>query len=373
MRKVVAFALAAILGLTLVACTSPAPAPAETAAPAPAANEAPAPAETAAPAPAPEPEAAKTSGWTLAYICKDLSQQWFIDESAQMLKTAKEFGAKDVIMCDCSMDPEKYMTHLDNMISQKVDLIFVCPPDQQLSQITVDRCNAANIPVVAIDDALIDANGNAIAPVVELSAYDVGRQQGEWLSDYYNKEYASFPAEEVGYMVMTMNEVSSCVPRAEGAKAAFGEKASNFPAANIIEANYDGTPEKGFEVAAATITANPKIKHWLVTAPNDEGAMGATRALEQANKDKDSAVVGAGAYHAKDEFKKDYSAMKAAVYFDARVAGETVTKQAMVLLKDGTEMCKDYKKDGQEFGRCPFGGVLVTPENYKDVMGDAAN
>ncbi len=290
-----------------------------------------------------------------------------------MLKVAKELGAKDVIMCDAGMDPEKYMTHLDNMISQKVDLIFVCPPDQQLSQMTVDRCAAAGIPVIAIDDALIDASGNAIAPVVELSAFDVGRQQGDWLAEYYGKNFADKDQAEVGYMVMTMNEVSSCVPRHQGAKKAFGDKVANFPAAQIIEANYDGTPEKGFEVAAATITANPKIKYWMVTAPNDEGAMGATRALEQAAKDKDSVVVGCGAYHAKDEFKKDYSAMKAAVFFDARVAGETVTKQAMGLLKDGTEMCKDAKADGQKFGRMPFGGVLVTVENYKEVMGDAAN
>jgi len=314
----------------------------------------------------------KTSDWVLAYICKDLSQQWFIDESGQMLKIAKEYGAKDVIMCDAGMDPEKYMTHLDNMISQKVDLIFVCPPDQQLSKMTVNRCSEAGIPVIAIDDALIDENGNVLAPVVELSAFNVGLQQGEWLGDYYNANYASLNASEVGYMVMTMNEVSSCVPRAEGAKQAFGEKAPGFNAANRIEANYDGTPEKGFDVAAATITAHPNIKYWMVTAPNDEGAMGATRALEQANKDRDSVVVGCGAYHAKDEFKKDYSAMKAAVFFDARVAGETVCREAMGYLKDGTEMCKDYMVEGQNFGRRPFGGVLVTIDNYKDIMGDAA-
>lgn len=359
MKKVISLLLAVFLLITLAACNSKTPEGSAASDPAAATSQQGA-------------GSTKTSDWVLAYICKDLSQQWFIDESSQMLKVAKELGAKDVIMCDASMNPEKYMTYLDNMISQKVDLIFVCPPDQQLSKMTVDRCASAGIPVIAIDDALIDENGKVLAPVVELSAYNVGRQQGEWLGDYHNANNASLKPEEVGYMVMTMNEVSSCVPRAEGAKEAFAEKVPNFNKANRIEANYDGTPEKGFEVAAATITANPHIKYWMVTAPNDEGAMGATRALEQAGKDKDSVVVGCGAYHAKDEFKKDYSALKAAVYFDARVAGEMVCREAMAHLKDGTEMCKDFKVEGQAYGRRPFGGVLVTEENYVEVMGDAA-
>jgi len=315
----------------------------------------------------------KESGWVIAYICKDLSQQWYIDQSEQMQKIAMELGASDVIMCNTSMDPEKYMIYLDNMISQAVDMIIVCPPDQQLSRLTVDHCKIAGIPVIAVDDALIDKDGKVLAPVVELAAFEVGRQQGEWLGEYYKANYASQDPAEVGYMVMTMNEVSSCVLRHLGAQEAFGEKSDGFDQNNMVEVNYDGTPEKGFEVAAATIAAYPKIKYWMVTAPNEEGAYGATRAIEQAGKDRNAVVVGSGAYYAKDEFKKDYSAMKAAVFYDARVAGETVVREAMGYLKEGVEMCGDYKINGQEFGRRPFGSVLVTRDNYLEIMGDAAN
>lgn len=315
----------------------------------------------------------KTSGWVIAYLCKDLSQQWFIDESQQILKIAREMGAKDVLMFDSGMNPAKYMSDLDNVIAQKVDMVIVCIPDQNLSQMTVDKLSAAKIPVIAIDDALIDSAGKVLAPVVELSAFDVGRQQGQWLGDYYNKNLVNQNASEVGYMVMTMMEVSSCVPRHLGAIEAFKEKSGGkFNESNLIMVNYDGTPSVGNQVAMATISANPNIKYWMVTAPNDEGAVGATRALEAAGKDRDAVVVACGGYHAKDEFKSAYSAMKAAVYFDARVAGESVAREAMEYLKSGTEMCKDFMVSGQKFGRKPFGGVLVTPENYIQVMGDAA-
>ena len=310
--------------------------------------------------------------WVIAYITKDLTQQWFIDEGNEIERVALAMGAASVIQLDAGMDPERYMTHLDNVIAQGVDMIIVCPPDQQLSQMTVDRVSAAGIPIIAVDDALIDADGNVLAPVVELSAFDVGRQQGEWLGAYFNDNLSGQDPSEVGYMVMTMNEVSSTVQRHLGAQEAFGETAVGFDMNNMIEANYDGTTERGYEVAMATITANPHIRFWMITAPNEEGAVGATRALEQAGVDRDAVVVGAGAYHAKDEFKKEYSAMKAAVYFDARVAGEAVASEAMNFLIHGTEMCGDFRVPGQNFGRRPFAGILVTPENYMEIMGEAA-
>ena len=51
-------------------------------------------------------------------------------------------------------------------------------------------------------------------------------------------------------------------------------------------------------------TAHPEIKTWLVTGANEEGTIGAVRALESAGLDKNACVVGLGAYMAKDEFRK---------------------------------------------------------------------
>lgn len=318
-----------------------------------------------------------TSGWTIAYICKDLSLQWFIDVASSLEEKAKEMGAKEVIMCDASMDPEKYLKHLDNMISQKVDLIIVCPPDQKLSQVTVDKCKAANIPVFADADGLIN-EGKHIAPALELDAYVVGQTMGVWLGNYVNENLdLANNLDSFGYMLMTINEVSSVVPRSEGARDAFLSTVKvEISPDKIIEANYNGTSEKGFEVAAATITAHPEIKYWIVTAPNDEGAVGATRALEQAGKDKDATVVGCGAYHAKDEFKKEYSAFKAASFFDPITGdGYVIATAAIEFLRDGKEIFGEFKTrpDDKAFGIFPLGGIMVDESNYIELMGDAAN
>ncbi|MDR1579835.1 MAG: substrate-binding domain-containing protein, partial [Synergistaceae bacterium] len=126
-------------------------------------------------------------GPLLAFICKDLSQQWFVGTSTAMRETAIARGARDVLLLDTAMNPDKYMTALDSVISQKVDVLIVCPPDQKLSQITVQRCEEAGIKVMADDDGLIDENGVHIAPALELDAYRVGLGIGEYLGDYVKK------------------------------------------------------------------------------------------------------------------------------------------------------------------------------------------
>ena len=314
-----------------------------------------------------------SQGPLLAFICKDLSQEWFVGTSTAMRETAMKRGARDVLLFDCSMNPDKYMTALDTAISRKVDVLIVCPPDQQLSQITVDRCKAAGIKVMADDDGLIDANGVHIAPALELDAYVVGTGIGEYIGKYYNDNNLKANYATTAYMLMDMPEVSSCVPRADGARDKFMELVPQFEQSKIIRVAYDGTSEKGFNVAAATITANPQIDRWIVTAPNDEGAQGATRALEQANKDKNAIVAGVGGYLAKDEFKKDYSAFKATSYIDPVLDGTLAGNAAMDWIQQGKIPYDEYKKPGAAFGIYPFPGTMVDRTNYRQIMGAAAD
>ncbi|HEY5586427.1 MAG TPA: substrate-binding domain-containing protein [Ruminiclostridium sp.] len=309
----------------------------------------------------------------IAFICKDLSQQWFVDTSTAMKEAVMARGAKDMIMLDCGMSPDKYMTALDNVIAQKIDVLIVCPPDQKLSQITVDRCKEAGIKVFADDDGLIDASGKHIAPALELDAFKVGQSQGDWLGDYVVKNKVNADPATTGYIVLTMSEVSSCVPRSEGALDSFKKKVADFPADKIIKADYDGTSDKAFNVAAATITAHPEIKTWIVTAPNDEGAQGATRALEQAGKDKAATVVGLGGYLGKDEFKKDFSCFKAAAYIKPSEDGKIAGNAAMDWYEKDIVPYSEYIKDGEQFGIYPFGAMMVEVSTYKEIMGADAN
>ena len=293
-------------------------------------------------------------------IYKAGDQTWFIDEGAAAEAAAKEAGY-DFTYVDAKMSPEEYLKAIDNAIANNAVGIVTCIPDQTMSQAVVDKLAEAKIPVVSADDALQDASGAKLAPWVGINAYVIGEANGAWLADYA-KTNNLVGDPECGLLIMTMDTVSSCVPRAEGEYAKFTELAPDFDTAKIFKADYDGTTDKGNTAAAAVFTAHPEITKWLVTGANEEGTIGALRALESAGLDANACVVGLGAYMAKDEWKKEGgSAMKAAAYFSSDSVGRGSVAVLLEMIA-GNEVPQETAVDA----------IVVTPENYKEVMGAAA-
>lgn len=291
-------------------------------------------------------------------IYKAGDQSWFIDEG-DAAKRAVEAAGGEFIYVDAKMDPEEYLKAIDNAIANNAAGIVTCIPDQTMSQAVIDKVSAAGIPIVAADDALQDDDGNKLAPWVGINAYVIGEANGEWLASHTKEN--DLMGDEVGMLIMTMDTVSSVVPRTEGIYDKFTTDLPEFDEAKIFKADYDGTTDKGNTAAAAVITAHPEIKTWLVAGGNEEGTIGALRALEAAGVDDTSVVVGIGGYLAKDEWNTkgaDGTAMKAAAYFSAEQVGEGSVK-ALLDLIDGKSVDQERAVDA----------VIVTPENYKEEMG----
>lgn len=306
---------------------------------------------------------AQAEGKGVVYgIYKAGDQTWFIDEGAAAQKAVEEKG-DEFIYVDAKMNPEEYLKAIDNAIANKAKGIVTCIPDQTMSQAVVDKCKEAGIPIVAADDALQTEAGEKIAPWVGINAYVIGEANGQWLADYANENnLAGDP--ECGLLILTMDTVSSCVPRAEGEYDKFTEVSPDFAKERIYKADYDGTTDKGNVAATSVITAHPEIKKWLVTGANEEGTIGAVRALESAGLDADATVVGLGAYMAKDEWNNkgaDGTCMKAAAYFSSDSVGAGSVNVLYDVIS-GKEVPKETAVDA----------VIVTPENYKEVMGKAA-
>ena len=293
-------------------------------------------------------------------IYKAGDQTWFIDEGAAAEAAAKEAGY-DFTYVDAKMSPEEYLRAIDNAIANNAASVVTCIPDQTMSQAAVDKLAEAGIPVVAADDALQTADGTKIAPWVGINAYVIGEANGAWVAEYAKaNNLVNDP--ECALLILTMDTVSSCVPRAEGEYDKFTELCPEFDTAKIYKADYDGTTDKGNTASAAVFTAHPEITKWLVTGANEEGTIGALRALESAGLDGESCVVGLGAYMAKDEWKKDgESAMKASAYFSSNSVGAGSIEVLLQIL-DGQEVTMETAVDA----------IVVTPETYVEVMGKDA-
>ena len=295
-------------------------------------------------------------------IYKAGDQTWFIDEGAAAQKKVEADGGSFTFV-DAKMSPEEYLRDIDNAIANKAVGIVTCIPDQTLSQAAVDKCKEANIPIIAADDALEDSDGNKLAPWVGIDAYNIGAANGEWLANYAT-DNKLLDKEDTGVLIMTMDTVSSCVPRAEGEMDKFTKLCPDFPAERIFKADYDGTTDKGNTASAAVFTAHPEIKTWLVTGANEEGTIGACRALESAGLDKSACVVGLGGYMAKDEWNNkgaDGTCMKAAAYFSSLQVGE-----------GSVDVLEQVLAGAEPKMETAVPATVVTPDTYKDVMGKDA-
>ena len=305
---------------------------------------------------------AAADGDLLVYgIYKSGDQAWFINEGAAAQARVEELGGTFTYV-DAKMNPEEFLKAVDNAIANEADGIVACVPDQTMSQAVVDKCEEAGIPIVAADDAL-EVNGEKLAPWVGIDGYNIGAANGEWLANYMT-ENNLVTDPEMGVLIMTMDTVTSCVPRAEGEIDKLTEMLPDLDESKIYRADYDGTTDKGNTAAAAVITAHPEITKWMVTGANEEGCIGAVRALESAGLDADACVVGLGAYMAKDEWNDkgaDGTCMKASAYFSETQVGEGSIDVLMQLI-NGEEPTMETAVPA----------TVGTPETYKEVMGAAA-
>jgi L-arabinose transport system substrate-binding protein len=298
----------------------------------------------------------------LVGIYKSGDQQWFIGEGAAAKEKALAMGATEFTYVDVKLDPDLFLQAIDNAITMGVDGILTCTPDQKLSQVAVNKVKEAGIPIIACDDALQNENGEFLAPFVGIDAYAIGKAVGKWTAEYAKANGMTGP--DTGMLLLTADTVSSCVPRTVGELEVWKEYFPDWPEDRIFRADYTGPQDEAFNKSAAVFTANPRILKWVIMTINDEGAAGATRALEQAGLDKDAVVIGIGGYLAKLEFKKTGgSAFKATAFINYVDVGAYSAENMMNYLLNGTEIPMDFRTPA----------VMITADNYAEIMKDQAN
>lgn len=288
---------------------------------------------------------------------------YFVNEAASIEKTLGELGEQYGFTFtwhfnNADGDPEKALTLVDTAIADNADAIIICVPDQTMSQSVVDRCEAAGIPVIAVDDGLIDSEGNALAPWVGIAAYEIGYSAGEWMADYASTNNL-LEDESVGLLYMTMDTVSSAVPRTEGEKDAWKDKLGDALSDRTYSADYLATQEDAYNNASAIITGHPEIKTWLVMVASESGALGAGSAIENAGLEDTSCVISLGCDELSIQWGDgNYSVIRSAAYFSGKVVGKMAATEVVEFLINGTEIPMEYATPA----------VIVDPDNYKDVV-----
>ncbi|MCX4538830.1 substrate-binding domain-containing protein (plasmid) [Streptomyces sp. NBC_00841] len=281
---------------------------------------------------------------SLTYLQKQGDQEYFIGEAAGAKAKAKELGI-DLKVVNLGNDANKTVSEVQSAIAQKTNGVIIVVPDPAVGPQVVQAARNANVALLTSDDQICaigpdpaSCAAKDLIPRAGFSGQQMGTEVGKRAAEGFKK--AGYAAADTRVISAWKQDVTVCGDRVKSAQKAFD---SAVPGVKTINVATDNTSTGAQDKVAATVTANPKVKHWVVWGCNDENVMGGVTALQNAGiKPADIDGVGLGAYLACKEWQTDKpSGMKAALFINGKDVGALAVQQMYDKLKNG----KDFPKE----------------------------
>jgi inositol transport system substrate-binding protein len=263
-----------------------------------------------------------------------------------MSEQAKATGVK-LQFEDAQGDIGKQLSQIQNFIAQKPDAIVVNPVDSSATAQMTKLIQDAGIPLVYVNRAPLEPLKPG-EPVVYVGSDEnvSGKLEAEAIAKLLNGK---------GNVAIMMGELATqaAILRTEGAEKVFKQ----HPDIKVVQkqtANWRRS--EAIDLMNNWLVAGTQVD--AVCANNDEMAIGAIIALQQAGKDPKKIVIGGvdATRDALGEMEKGNLAVT--VFQDAKGQGKAVVDSAQKLIKK--------EKFESPYVYVPF--ELVTKENYKEYL-----
>lgn len=250
----------------------------------------------------------------IGLIVSTLNNPFFVDLKKGVEQEAEKLGY-EVVVLDSQNDPAKEVSNMEDITVKNVDLVLLNPVDSDSAVASVMIANNANLPVMTVDRV---ANGGTVISHIASDNIAGGDMAAKFLIDKLGNK---------GNIVELEGIAGSSATRDRGKGFDDGVADSNLKIISKQSADFDRT--KGLTVMENIIQAKGDID--AVFAQNDEMALGASKALADANMN-DVLVVGFDATDdAVDAVKQ--GTMAATVAQQPILIGETAVKQAVEYLQ----------------------------------------
>ncbi len=294
----------------------------------------------------------------IGYLVKMPEERWFQDEHRFARMCGEKYGF-EVITIGAN-DGEKVLAAIDNLAAQGARGFVICTPDVRLGPAIMARANSHGMKVFTVDDQFTGPDGKPLdVPYMGIAARAIGETVGKALYAEFQKR--GWNAGETAAAAITFDELNTVRERTEGAASALA--AAGFPADKIYRAPEKTTDVPGaFDAANTLLTRHPEVKHWLVFSVNDEGVLGAVRALENHGFGADRVIgIGIGGSSAIPEFEKESpTGFFATCLLSPYRHGFEATELLYTWIRDGVEPPKDTRTTG----------ILIDRSNYVRIMAE---
>lgn len=209
----------------------------------------------------------KEGGYKIGVSLSTLNNPFFVSIREGIEEKAKEEGA-EVVVSDAQNDSSVQSNQIEDLITQKVDLIIINPVDSTAIASSVQKANEANIPVICVDRGSEDGE---VLSLVASNNVEGGKMAGEFILEKVGENAEVIQLEGIP-------GASSTRERGQGFEEATKDKI-NLVASQ--PANFDRA--EGLTVMENLLQAHPDVK--AVFCQNDEMALGASEAIKASGKD----------------------------------------------------------------------------------------
>lgn len=270
----------------------------------------------------------------------NLSNEFIVSLDKSMKEKASQLGV-ELIVNDAQRSAETQVRQVESFLAQKVDAVILNPCEVEASSPAVEKALAAGIPIVNVNS---ETRATPTAFVGSRDE-DSGRIAMEYMAKRLNGK---------GNVVMMEGFMGQAaqIKRDQGARAVL---AANPGMKLLADQTGEWDRAKAMSLMENWIQSyGPRLDG--VFAQNDEMAMGALIALEQAKLKNKIVLVGVDAIADALQAVRD-GRLDATVFQDARSQGSTAVETAVKILRK-----EPYEK--QTF--IPF--QLVTKENVVQFL-----
>lgn len=287
----------------------------------------------------------KTEGgkhYKFAYTCMDGTNPFFVTIEKK-IKEMVEARGDELISTDPANDVSLQITQVEDMISQKIDGIFLNPVEAEGISPALDALTAAQVPIVNFDTEVADMD--AVASYTGSDNYNAGKVCGE---DLVKK------CPNGGKIIVldspTMNSVTD---RTNGFLDAIKGKGFDI----VAQQDAKGNLEVSMGIAEDLLQKNRDVV--AIFGGNDPTALGALAAANAAGL-KDVKIYGVdGSPDVKAELAGGNSLMEG-----------TGAQSPVAIAEKSVQIMYDLMEGKKVEARYPVETFLITADNVKDYGTD---
>ncbi|ARK30127.1 substrate-binding domain-containing protein [Halalkalibacter krulwichiae] len=197
------------------------------------------------------------------------------------LKQGVEQGAEqqgfNLISVNANNDSAKQIADIEDLVQQGVSAILVNPQDAEAIVPGIEVANAANIPVIAIDRG---ATAGELLAFLETDNVEMGQKAADYIAEKLKERHGDYVGKVVE--LQGLQGSTAARDRGEGFNKQMEEKYPNIEI--VARQPADFNQEKALNVMTNILQANSEID--AVFGHNDDNAVGAANAIEQAGRFK---------------------------------------------------------------------------------------